>query len=128
MNKLPFKLLLMAVFGFYSILLLIIVFMERDLRMDNRIKVLSATFGENCKGRPGNLTKLAQKQCTAKSQCTFVIDVPDPAPACKENFIIEWTCGEKKFFYPVFFIKGDDFVPGAQLILSCPTVVYKPLL
>lgn len=65
------------------------------LRSDD-IRVVSATYGPNCKVRRGNVTAHVADFCDNRAVCEYRIDVErlgDPAPGCPKEFFAEYRCG-----------------------------------
>jgi hypothetical protein len=64
------------------------------------IRVVDATYGENCRVVPGNATEFVADACDGKSWCDYVVDVRaigDPAFGCAKDFVAEWQCpGEER--------------------------------
>jgi hypothetical protein len=63
--------------------------------MESGIKVLSATYGANCKAPTGNATDALSNSCNGKNNCAYTIDVNvlgDPANGCQKNFAVEYQC------------------------------------
>ena len=60
------------------------------------IRVVAATYGENCHAPHGNSTPNVAVACDGKIFCEYKVDVwelGDPTPACGKNFVAEWSCG-----------------------------------
>jgi hypothetical protein len=92
---------------------------DRD-RKRGPIKVISATYGENCRVPHGNVTDHLAEACNGKMLCEYVIDhrvIGDPAPDCRKNYIAEWQCGSDPD-------RGVVRIPfatnGTSIELSCP--------
>jgi hypothetical protein len=69
---------------------------DRDHRRDNYIKVISATYGNNCGAPRGNVTNYLAEACDGKETCVYIINyrlIGDPASGCAKDFIAEWQCG-----------------------------------
>jgi peptidoglycan/LPS O-acetylase OafA/YrhL len=84
------------------------------------VRVLSATYGENCNARSGNATKALSKACNGEVECDFIVDVNalgDSAPGCSKDFSVEYQCapGEKRF---TKHLPGEAGL-GSHLDLSC---------
>jgi len=65
-------------------------------RSTGLIRVVAATYGENCHAPHGNSTTGVALACNGKASCEYKVDVAvlgDPAPACGKDFVAEWTCG-----------------------------------
>jgi peptidoglycan/LPS O-acetylase OafA/YrhL len=59
------------------------------------VRVLSATYGENCNAQAGNATKALSTRCNGRDGCDYIVDVNvlgDPAPRCAKNFTVEYEC------------------------------------
>jgi hypothetical protein len=64
-----------------------------------RISVIDATYGGNCSAVAGTETSLLRSSCDGRHVCTFPVDarvIGDPAPGCKKDFRVIWTCGEDR--------------------------------
>lgn len=62
-----------------------------------RVKVLSATYGENCGGERGNATSGLASTCDGRENCLFEINpgrLGDPVVGCVKTFLAEYTCGD----------------------------------
>lgn len=60
------------------------------------IKILSGTYGGNCKQPAGNKTPHIAQACTGKASCDYVVDyqvIGDPAYGCAKDYVAEYTCG-----------------------------------
>jgi peptidoglycan/LPS O-acetylase OafA/YrhL len=84
------------------------------------VRVLLATYGENCNARPGNATKALSKACNGEVECNYIVDVNalgDSAPGCGKDFSVEYQCapGEKRF---TKHLPGEAGL-GSRLDLSC---------
>src|SRR5207245_1746325 len=61
------------------------------------IRVVAATYGENCHAPHGNSTNAVALACNGKASCEYEVNVGvlgDPAPGCPKNFVAEWTCDD----------------------------------
>ncbi len=65
-------------------------------RSSRAIEVLSASYGENCRGRnSNNAIGSVAKQCDGKAQCTYRVDLQvlgDPASGCTKDFSVRYRC------------------------------------
>jgi hypothetical protein len=86
------------------------------------IRIASATYGEACGARAGNLTRDAASYCDNRETCAYVVpDVADATPAaCRKNFVVEWQCGDAESH--VARVTGDAG-NGSTLVISC--VMYR---
>jgi len=60
-----------------------------------KIRVRSATYGENCGARIGNATSDVKMSCDGERNCTYKVDVErlgDPAPGCGKAFTLGYEC------------------------------------
>jgi hypothetical protein len=60
------------------------------------IRVLSATYGENCGATVGNSTYDVINDCSGQMSCNYVVDythLGDPAPGCAKQFTLKFRCG-----------------------------------
>ena len=60
-----------------------------------RIVVTSATLGQNCGARRGNVTAKVAAICDGKQSCALPgskVNNPDPAFGCAKTFAAEWKC------------------------------------
>ena len=68
---------------------------DPSLFVKNGIRVLGATYGENCGATRGNVTDPLARACNGKGQCHYIIDVAklgDPVSGCAKNFLVEYEC------------------------------------
>ncbi|MFC0400302.1 hypothetical protein [Paraburkholderia rhizosphaerae] len=83
------------------------------------IHIASATYGEACGARAGNLTRDAASYCDNRDTCAYVVpDVADAAPAAchQKGFVMEWQCGNAESH--VARVNGDAG-NGSTLVISC---------
>ncbi|WP_235025981.1 hypothetical protein [Caballeronia arationis] len=83
------------------------------------IKVVSATYGENCGARPGNATRDLASQCDSRRVCAYRIDravLDDTDRACPKNFLSEWRCGDAEFHTAAL---SPGLETGSTLVLTC---------
>jgi hypothetical protein len=60
------------------------------------IRVISATYGGNCRAPRGNVTNALAGACNEHADCTYKIDytvLGDPAGGCQKDYQAEWVCG-----------------------------------
>jgi hypothetical protein len=94
---------------------------DREDWRGDRIRVIAATFGENCGVPYGNVTNHLAETCNGKRLCEYIIDyraIGDPVPNCRKNYIAEWQCGNDPE-------KGVITVPESargtpSIVLRCP--------
>jgi hypothetical protein len=63
--------------------------------VSSNIKVLSATYGENCGAPLGNATAIVRKACNGRAACDYPINhgvLGDAAPGCGKSFSVEYAC------------------------------------
>lgn len=63
---------------------------------DGGIKILSATYGGNCRAPVGNATDDLKMQCEGTASCAYRINVTrlrDPASGCAKDYVYEYKCG-----------------------------------
>jgi hypothetical protein len=84
------------------------------------IRIASATYGDACGVRVGNLTRDAASYCDNRETCAYVVhDVADTTPAaCGKNFVVKWQCGNAESH--VARVTGDAN-NGSTLVISCVT-------
>src|SRR5262249_18501628 len=83
------------------------------------IRIASATYGEACGARAGNLTRDAASYCDNRDTCAYVMhDAADAVPAAchPKSFVIEWQCGHAESH--VARVTGDAG-NGSTLVISC---------
>ncbi|WP_374631513.1 acyltransferase family protein [Ferrovibrio sp.] len=86
------------------------------------IRILSATYGKNCKAQEGNATNALWRRCGGKEHCEYKVDVGqlgDPAPGCGKEFEALWTCPNAST--PTRAILAAEAGFGSVLQLSCKT-------
>jgi hypothetical protein len=93
----------------------------RDDRGGDYIKVISATYGRNCRAPYGNATNHLAQICDGKPTCEYVIDVTvigDPAVGCAKDYFAEWQCGH----YPERLTTSarPEAGGGTRIVLRCP--------
>jgi hypothetical protein len=62
-----------------------------------RIKVTSATLGQNCGAPVGNVTEKVGTICNGQQTCELSgsrVNDPDPARGCYKTFAVKWQCGQ----------------------------------
>jgi esterase/lipase superfamily enzyme len=104
------------------------------------VKVVSATYGQNCGVARGNVTPRLASVCDGKNVCRYIIDyqvLGDPAPGCAKTFVAEWTCsnggaprsvtipGEAGFKSPVVL---SCAVPPRAAVAIRPPVAVAPVV
>ncbi|GAB7522996.1 hypothetical protein [Paraburkholderia sp. 2C] len=82
------------------------------------IRIASATYGDACDARAGNLTNDAASSCNNRDTCAYVVHAgAHTAPAaCGNNFVVEWRCGDAQSH--VANVNGDTD-NGGTLLISC---------
>lgn len=82
------------------------------------IRVTSATYGDACDARAGNLTGDAASSCNERDTCAYVVHAAaHTAPtACGNNFVVKWQCGDTQSH--VANVNGDAR-NGGTLVISC---------
>jgi hypothetical protein len=83
------------------------------------IRVVSATYGENCGARPGNATRDLADHCDRRRVCAYRIDkavLEDTNHACAKNFLSEWRCGETESHTAAL---SPGLESGSTLVLTC---------
>ncbi|TCK33453.1 hypothetical protein B0G84_7675 [Paraburkholderia sp. BL8N3] len=83
------------------------------------IKVVSATYGENCGARLGNATRDLASHCDSRLVCAYRIDraiLEDTDRACPKNFLSEWLCGDTEFHTAAL---SPGVESGSTLVLTC---------
>jgi hypothetical protein len=101
------------------------------------IRIASATYGDACDARAGNLTSDAASSCNNRDTCAYVVHaaakpaaqavvnpvvnpVAHAAPAaCGNRFAIEWQCGDAQPH--VAHVNGSDAGSSGTLVISCVT-------
>lgn len=84
------------------------------------IKVVSGTYGANCKQAEGNVTNHLAAACDGKGQCNYVIDfreIGDPAYGCAKNYVAKWRCGDDPRVHSVE--AAPEAGVGGAVVLSC---------
>lgn len=96
----------------------------------SEIKVLSATYGLNCKGFPvpapasnnverGNATESMAQACNLRQHCNFYVDVlriGDPANGCGKDFTVQYECTRSDVVKSLFLPPEAN---GKSLNLDC---------
>ncbi len=62
----------------------------------HHIRVIAATYGENCGAPYGNVTDHLAEICNGRERCEYFINlavIGDPAPGCMKAYFAEWQCG-----------------------------------
>lgn len=83
-------------------LLVAIAVFSAVLSMDSftaTIDVISASYGQNCGVKRGNVTHYISSACNGKTSCTYHIDhtkIGDPAFGCAKNFVVDYRCGNER--------------------------------
>jgi hypothetical protein len=76
--------------------LAVVVWKRTTTVREPSMRILTASFGENCGAPKGNATVDVKKECDGKSaDCTYAVDVDklgDPAPRCEKTFAVEFEC------------------------------------
>lgn len=65
------------------------------------IRVVSATYGASCGVPAGNATGALGASCNGRAFCDYTISykvLGDPAPNCKKNFVVRYSCSGKGLF------------------------------
>jgi hypothetical protein len=84
------------------------------------IGVQTATYGQNCGAPQHNVTNHARQVCDGKSSCDYRVDykvIGDPAPGCRKNYVIGWTCGDLQVRYAE---AAPEAGFGSVVRLVCP--------
>ncbi|MDO8289826.1 MAG: acyltransferase family protein [Parvibaculum sp.] len=87
---------------------------------EDGVRVLSASYGENCGARRGNVTKDIERVCTGQMSCAYRVDVSklgDPARGCEKDYRVEYQCGQTGSKMK-FAIPGEAGL-GSYAILEC---------
>lgn len=85
------------------------------------IQVASATYGSSCGLAEGNFSHLLKRDCNGRFTCNFTVNVagfPDPAPGCKKDFTVNWTCNRRTEIKRVTAPAEAGF--GSVVALGCP--------
>ena len=85
------------------------------------IVVLSATYGQNCGVRSGNVTVYVSVACNGKSSCAYQIDariIGDPAAGCEKDFVVDYSCTGVKFQSSV-----SPEASGQTIKIACVEVI-----
>jgi hypothetical protein len=66
------------------------------------IRVMGATYGQNCGVAEGNATAALARACDGHDRCDYHVDASvlgDPRVGCAKNFVVEWQCqrSERRF-------------------------------
>jgi len=88
---------------------------------DNRIKVISATYGMNYGASFGNVTNHLAEICDGKVECEYVIDykvIGDPFPNRRKDYSVEWQCGRDPERHVMSVPPGAGM--GEVIVLRCP--------
>ena len=88
---------------------------------DNRIKVISATYGMNYGASFGNVTNHLAEICDGKLECEYVIDyrvIGDPFPNRRKDYSVEWQCGRDPEKHVMSVPPGAGM--GEVILLRCP--------
>jgi peptidoglycan/LPS O-acetylase OafA/YrhL len=59
------------------------------------LRVVAASYGENCGARPLNATRALRLACDGRSECHYIVDVNalgDPAAGCAKSFFVQYAC------------------------------------
>src|SRR5688572_5530083 len=59
------------------------------------ISIISATYGENCGGKLGNVSGILKASCNGREKCDYPVHVEnlgDPAGGCEKSFVAEYSC------------------------------------
>ena len=87
------------------------------------IRVVAATYGDNCHGAHGNSTTAVAGACNGKAICEYKVDVVvlgDQAPGCGKDFVAEWTCGDSPAVHRAAVGgPGNDAGYGLIVTLTC---------
>jgi len=99
--------------------------LDGDRSAGGGVRVVAATYGENCKAPHGNNTAAVARACDGRAACDYevaVANLGDPAPGCGKNFVVEWSCGDSPTIKRAV-VGGPDREAGYGLIatLSCGT-------
>lgn len=60
------------------------------------IVIKSASYGQNCGAKSGNVTPDIVTRCGDKATCTYNVDTQsgDPAPGCSKDYAVQFSCGQ----------------------------------
>lgn len=88
------------------------------------IKIIRATYGENCSAARGNATVPLAEACNDQTRCEYRVDstiLGDPAVGCSKEFAVDWICRTMPLTTTVFYrqvLRGEAGF-GSRLQLAC---------
>ena len=88
---------------------------------NDKIVVVSGTYGSNCGASYGNKTAYLSKVCNNRSHCEYTIDyqvIGDPVVGCGKDYIAEWRCGSDSTVHRTSAPPEAGF--RKKVTLSCP--------
>lgn len=97
--------------------------------VSNSIKVISATYGENCGAPKGNVSKHIAASCDGKSACSYTVDykvLGDPAYRCKKNYTVQYQCGEGSGIKSVS-LSAEAGLGNQSVQLTCDGMSVSPM-
>lgn len=106
------------IFIFFIISLMLFSIASFSVNPKENIKIVEAIYGKSC-GKNVNITKNAGEICNDKKECSFEIVAKDPAPGCAKDFTLKWTCTNKAWVYPVFFVNIEKEASGKVATINC---------
>jgi peptidoglycan/LPS O-acetylase OafA/YrhL len=84
------------------------------------IRVVSASYGQNCGAKFGNASSAVKKACNGRERCDYTVDVKvlgDSVPGCGKAFAAEFVCSPSSTVFRLE-IPGEAGL-GSQLVLEC---------
>lgn len=99
----------------------------REEHASGAIRVISATYGGNCRVPRGNATNALGRACNDHGDCVFKIDytvLGDPAVGCQKDFQTEWVCGENPQVFRAGTAPEAGF--GSTVRLHCEAGGFRP--
>ena len=85
------------------------------------IRVVAATYGENCNAPRGNASPALARACDGQPECRYIVDhrvLGDPAFDCPKDFHALWTCGDDPTVYTATV--PPEAGSGKEIVLTCP--------
>jgi hypothetical protein len=86
------------------------------------IRIVSATYGQNCGAPVGNASSFLKKACDGRDSCNYVVkatELGDPANGCEKSFAAEFECAPDRTRHRQEVPPEAGF--GGLLVLTCPT-------
>jgi peptidoglycan/LPS O-acetylase OafA/YrhL len=96
---------------------------RRETSVEAGIRVVSATYGQNCGAPAGNASSFLKRACDGRDSCRYVVNVAvlgDPAGGCSKSFATEFECAPDRTRYRQEIPAEAGL--GGLLVLTCPTL------